>query len=65
MEFLSEIDFSVLKKLKVLSILEAKGEQEALRLYPELSEFIYFCRDRSIVEVREDLVKPRNGAQAH
>jgi hypothetical protein len=51
------IEFDLPKKLKVLSILEDRGEPEALRLYPELKDFIYFCRGKSLDEIRKDILK--------
>jgi hypothetical protein len=50
------IAFDIPKKLNALSILSQKGEGEALRVYPELKQFIISCRGKSYLQVKQELL---------
>lgn len=57
MEKLPEIAFDQLKKLKVLSIIRDRGEDEALHLYPEFEYFIYWCRDKRYEDAKAQVLR--------
>ncbi len=62
---MSSISFEAPKKLNALSIIFNKGEAEALRLYPELTTFIFSCRGKSLEQAKKELLRKQSSLTVH